>query len=483
MNLRLIIIGSLLVLLLIICNRKFSIIARIKQSRTFNIFLGRLMSRFIQSFLGACIHKVAVKGYKKEASHLINIYSKIDKEELADYLVMSVWTRAGMQIEGHFEFPDGQKDLSPDISYYMGFQFEKIVNGFKKRGLIQEAVAMSIWVHTVRGLLYNSEMGEEFNRLWQLLMTTSNLWDKHLDGFYYEDKNKLNPKKLNDTMVLAKEILKNLPPKRSYESQSTKKVTDKKSEQKEAQSIVGEYSNSPEKNEKDKSALNDRMIAQNGEGGYGKACPRCGQTNPLDAFRCRNEDCLDILPQDNQTSKQGAREYSNITLRALWAYTKAASLEKNMFSQALQVLEKIKSESENSKLELTLEQKELLLKEVAALSVFWLTHFIWTYGVKDEKEAKEANALLFFWFKQKYHVDFDKYLEGYTKAAGTSEEVQIFGKNVAKIFDCYGAIEILELNMSIMEYFKEAIKNAKDAFTLPISEIKKDIFIDGKYPY
>jgi hypothetical protein len=420
------------------------------------------MARFAQSFLGAYIHKVAVKNYKNEVNHLINIYSKIDQEELADYLVMSVWTRAGMQIEGHFKFPNGQKDLSPHISYYMWGQFEKIVNGFKKRGLIQEAVAMSIWVHTVRGLLYNSEMGEEFDRLWRLLMTTSNLWDKHLDGFYYEDKNKLNPEKLKDTMALAKEILKNLPPKRSCELRNTQKVTDKKSEQEEAQSIVGEYLNSPEKNE------------------YEKVCPRCKTKNPLGAFRCRNEKCLDILPQYDQTSRQSTKEYSDITLRALWAYTKAISLKNNMFAQALQVLEKIKNESDNTKLEVTQDQKELLFKEVAALSVFWLTHFIWTYGVKDEKEAKEANTLLFFWFKQKYHVDLDEYLEGYAKAAGTSEEVQIFGKNVAKIFDCYGAIEILELNMSILGYFEEAIKNAKDAFTLPMSEIKKDIFIDGK---
>jgi len=28
----------------------------------------------------------------------------------------------------------------------------------------------------------------------------------------------------------------------------------------------------------------------------GKICPKCGNNNPQNAFRCQNEDCLDILP-------------------------------------------------------------------------------------------------------------------------------------------------------------------------------------------
>src|SRR3990167_7834293 len=124
------------------------------------------------------IHKAAVKSYKSEIENLINAYSKLDKEQLADYLIMSVWTRAGMHTE---------------------------------------AVAMSIWTHSLRGLLYESEMKNEFDKLWQLLMTAKNLWDKYLTKFYNEDKNRLDPKMLSETMSLSKEILNNLPPKQSYE--------------------------------------------------------------------------------------------------------------------------------------------------------------------------------------------------------------------------------------------------------------------------
>ena len=94
--------------------------------------------------------------------------------------------------------------------------------------------------------------------------------------------------------------------------------------------------------------------------------------------------------------------------------------------------------------------------------------------MKDESDAKKANLLLFSWFKDKYGVEH-KEIEPYAKAAGTSEEVQIYGKNIAKFFDCYGAIEILELNKIPISYFEEHIKNTKDAFTLSIQEIQEKL--------
>ena len=165
------------------------------------------------------IHKAAVKSYKSEIENLINAYSKLDKEQLADYLIMSVWTRAGMQNEGLFKYPDGTKNNFPYLSAYpiMMSEFEKIIKAFRKQGMNTEAVAMSIWTHSLRGLLYESEMKNEFDKLWQLLMTTKNLWDKYLTKFYNEDKNRLDPKMLSETMNLSKEILSNLPPKQSYE--------------------------------------------------------------------------------------------------------------------------------------------------------------------------------------------------------------------------------------------------------------------------
>lgn len=162
---------------------------------------------------------MAVKSYKKELNNLIEFFSKFDKEQLADFLIMSVWTRAGMQNEGFFKYPDGTKNILPYLSGYpiMMSEFEKIVKAFQRQGLNIEAAAISIWVHTCRGLLYYNEMQSELDKLWQLLMSTQSLWDKYLDKFYNEDKDRLDPKMLNKTLSLSKEILKNLPPKQSWE--------------------------------------------------------------------------------------------------------------------------------------------------------------------------------------------------------------------------------------------------------------------------
>jgi len=165
------------------------------------------------------IHKIAVKNYKKEIDNLIEAYSKLEKEQLADFLIMSVWTRAGMQNEGVFKYPDGQKNDLPYLSAYpfMMSEFEKIVKAFQRQGLNAEAAAISIWVHTCRGLLYYDEMQTKLDKLWQLLMSTQSLWDKYLDKFYNEDKDRLDPEMLKKTLSLSKEILKNLPPKQSWE--------------------------------------------------------------------------------------------------------------------------------------------------------------------------------------------------------------------------------------------------------------------------
>lgn len=160
------------------------------------------------------IRKKAIKNYKKEARRLIDILSEFEKERLADYFIMSVWTRAGMQIEGHIKGPSGEKYISPKLSAYPILipQFRKIVKAFSKRQLKTEATAMSIWLHSLRALLYYSELKQELNELWKLLMSTKNLWEKYLERFYNEDKQRLSSEMLNDTYDLSKKILENLPP-------------------------------------------------------------------------------------------------------------------------------------------------------------------------------------------------------------------------------------------------------------------------------
>lgn len=161
------------------------------------------------------IHKRAVKSYKQEIENFTAELSKLPPEQLADIFIMSVWTRAGMQNEGVFKYPDGQKYSLPYLSGYpiLESTFSKIVKSFRNQGLQTEAAAITIWVHTCRGLFNYNEMKNELDVLWKLLMNTKDFWSKYLDKYYNEDKARLDPALLEETRNLSKEMIKYLPPK------------------------------------------------------------------------------------------------------------------------------------------------------------------------------------------------------------------------------------------------------------------------------
>jgi hypothetical protein len=167
-------------------------------------------------------------------------------------------------------------------------------------------------------------------------------------------------------------------------------------------------------------------------------------------------------------------EPDEIVLRTAFAFNKSISVGQKILAMTFGKIKELKGLQENEDLDFSDEQGALASKEVAKISLFWLTRDIWTYIVKDENDAKKANLLLFSWFKDKYNVEHGD-VEEYAKAAGTSEEVQIYGKNVARIFDCYGAVEILEINTLLISFFEEFVKNTKDAFSLPLEQIKENI--------
>lgn len=164
------------------------------------------------------IHKRAIKIYKGEIESFIDNLSRLNQEELSELFIYSVWTRAGLQNEGFFVFPDGSTNLSPQLTAYpiMIEQFDCPIKHLRKKGRNTEAAFLSIWVHTLRGLL-NSELSSEVDRLWVILMTTKNSWEKYLNKFYTEDiSSGVDPKLCEKTQALSKEILKYLPPKHSW---------------------------------------------------------------------------------------------------------------------------------------------------------------------------------------------------------------------------------------------------------------------------
>jgi hypothetical protein len=160
------------------------------------------------------IHKLAIKGYKNDIETFINQISSLENEQLADYFICSVWTRAGLQNEGWFVFPDGSLNLSPRLSAYplMIEQFNRPIKLMRKRGQKIEPAFLSIWVYTLKGLI-DPELDDVLSKMWSHLMATKDFWDFYLTKFYNDDlKSGTDPKLLDKTLALSKEILNQLPP-------------------------------------------------------------------------------------------------------------------------------------------------------------------------------------------------------------------------------------------------------------------------------
>jgi hypothetical protein len=98
-------------------------------------------------------------------------------------------------------------------------------------------------------------------------------------------------------------------------------------------------------------------------------------------------------------------EPDEIVLRTAFAFNKSISVGQKILAMTFGKIKELKGLQENEDLDFSDEQGALASKEVAKISLFWLTRDIWTYIVKDENDAKKANLLLFSWFKDKYNVE------------------------------------------------------------------------------
>ena len=65
------------------------------------------------------IRKLAVRGYSKELKQMIDDLSKLSTEQIANILIIAVWLRAMLNIEGNLpviENEDGE--LNPELAAY-----------------------------------------------------------------------------------------------------------------------------------------------------------------------------------------------------------------------------------------------------------------------------------------------------------------------------------------------------------------------------
>lgn len=102
---------------------------------------------------------------------------QLDDEAVASYFILSVWTRAGMQCEGHFKLPDGYIINTAELVAYpiMLAKFYDIVKAFYKKGLKTEGNALYIWIHTLRGFLYGEQLAQDLDRMWLRIMSSQKI--------------------------------------------------------------------------------------------------------------------------------------------------------------------------------------------------------------------------------------------------------------------------------------------------------------------
>jgi len=162
------------------------------------------------------IRKLAVRGYSNELKKMINDLSKLSAEQIANILIIAVWFRAMLNIDGNLpaiENEDGE--LNPELAAYpiLLKEIEKWISIYNKEGLQVRSFAFSIWVHTLRSII-RPELTDLANRMWDILMRSKPNWESVLTKLRDEDiQLGISHDAVLSTERHAKAILKCLPPK------------------------------------------------------------------------------------------------------------------------------------------------------------------------------------------------------------------------------------------------------------------------------
>jgi hypothetical protein len=162
------------------------------------------------------IRKLAVRGYLKDVNRMIDVLSNGTTEQIGKTLMLSVWLRAGLELEGNLPAIESENgNFEPELHSYpitIG-AIEKWMSICNKEGLQGSSFALSIWVHTLRSII-RPELSMLAKKMWDILMRSKPDWEMLLNNIRDEDLQK----GISDDIVLknerhARAILKCLPPK------------------------------------------------------------------------------------------------------------------------------------------------------------------------------------------------------------------------------------------------------------------------------
>lgn len=153
-----------------------------------------------------------------------------------------------------------------------------------------------------------------------------------------------------------------------------------------------------------------------------------------------------------------------LSLRSQYAYAGALIFYRDVFEEARKKLE------ENI-LSWRDEEDQYLMRETGAFAAFLVTKEVWEHAAENEQDAKKFNDLLLKYFAEGHQI-VPAQIQPYAKASMSDAWIMLYGSRVAKTFSFEDAVLVFELNQLFTVHLEGLMKSTKDAFHLPISEIK-----------
>lgn len=119
-----------------------------------------------------------------------------------------------------------------------------------------------------------------------------------------------------------------------------------------------------------------------------------------------------------------------------------------------------------------LEPLDLLLidKELSKYFLYWSTELVWQYSETPEI-ADHINPLLISMFEEKYPIKFDEVREYADVPEGSSDIIQIFGKNINSILGKQCAILIYQLSIISNSNLKALIPSIRNVLSMSDDEL------------
>jgi hypothetical protein len=172
------------------------------------------------------LRDLAVKVYREELKSYIEALSAMEKSTVKGVLVLAVWQRATLQLEGlinplaRVDSIEREPDLDPELKAYplMLLDVEECMKFFDENGHTSRSFVIKVWLHTLRAII-RPEIAEDARKLWGVLEASVISWDDELEYLCSEDISLgVEESIAQNTLSLAKSIVALLPPMQLMEA-------------------------------------------------------------------------------------------------------------------------------------------------------------------------------------------------------------------------------------------------------------------------